>query len=116
MSTPLSIDATRASITVALNLVKRSRLLRRANARPPSGTHLTSVANDAMGIAALTGQDVRLRGLKVAQRNVRDGVPFSSPSKENRQSRSGVLYRVHERVVQSASQKLSASAPHIPRC
>lgn len=103
----LRINTNVLSLNAQRHLTNQSTHLARSYARLASGQRIAVAADDAAGLGIAGRMSARLRSLKVAQRNVLDGISVAQTAEGTLAELTGIIQRVRELAVRGANGSLS---------
>jgi flagellin len=103
------INTNIGSIQAQTSLGKVSREKQESFSKLSSGERITKAADDAAGLAISEKMKAEIRSSKQAQRNANDGLSLVQTAEGGLNETSGILTRMRELALQSASDTLSDS-------
>ena len=103
----LTVNTNLASMNALTNLNRTNRSLTKTLGRVSSGLRISSAGDDAAGLAVAENLDAAARSLTVAQRNTQDGISVVQTAEGATSEVGGILKRMRELAVQSASETLA---------
>ncbi len=102
----LRINTNTASLNAQRNLRTSKMGLDKSLERLSSGYRINRAGDDAAGLAISENLRAQIRGLKQSQRNAQDGVSLVQVAEGSLNEVSGILIRLRELAVQSASDTI----------
>jgi flagellin len=105
----LRINTNVASLAAQRNLLKATNSLQGSFGRLSSGLRISRASDDAAGLAISERMRAQVRSLQQAQRNANDGVSLVQTAEGALEEISGILIRLRELSVESATGTMSAT-------
>jgi flagellin len=105
----LRINTNVASLSAQRNLSKASQALSRSFGRLSSGLRIARASDDAAGLAISERMRAQIRSLQQAQRNANDGISLVQTAEGALEEINGILIRLRELAVESATGTMSAT-------
>jgi flagellin len=105
----LSILSNPASLTAQRNLAGTTKALSANFGRLSSGMRINNAADDAAGLAVSERMKAQIRSMSQAERNANDGISLLQTAEGAMNENSGILIRMRELAMQSATGTLGAS-------
>ena len=105
----LRINTNVASLSAQRNLYRASEQLGKSFGRLSSGLRISRASDDAAGLAISERMRAQVRGLQQAQRNANDGISLVQTAEGALEEINGILIRLRELAVQSATGTLSST-------
>lgn len=103
----LVINTNVAAANTARTLRTSNLNLKKSLERLSSGLRINRAADDAAGLAIAEGFRSQVRGFRVAQRNVQDGISLVQTAEGALSEISNIMQRIRELAVQAANGTLS---------
>ena len=105
----LKINTNVSAANTARSLRKSNMSLKKSLERLSSGLRINRAADDAAGLAIAEDFSAQVRGFRVAQRNVQDGISLVQTAEGAISEISNIMQRIRELAVQGANGTLSTA-------
>ena len=103
----ITVNTNLASMNAITNVNRTNRSLTATLGRISSGSRVLSAADDAAGLGVAENLDADQKSLKVAQRNINDGISVVQTAEGAASEVGNILKRMRELAVQSSSGTLA---------